>query len=236
VKNLVLLTGAAIAATLLPTQAEAAVFNVTATESYFTFAGNISGTSDIRLLSDKATAIGFDGFDTLSFIEFDLSGLSFDSESISATLQLTYDAVLTQPANLIPATADRPVNVSVYDLTEPFDNVDGNVDDIDYGVDGANAIATATVGADGLYTWDISSLVAEWLATDTPDTDLAISGVFGNVDIDGRNSYASFYPAGAATSLAPTIVIETVPEPISVAALALTGGRLLLTRRQRRAV
>ncbi|MEL6136013.1 MAG: DNRLRE domain-containing protein [Cyanobacteria bacterium J06626_23] len=234
-KKLALMAGAAITTTLLPTQAQAAVFNITASDSYFTFAGNISGTSDIRLLSDKATAIGFEGLDTLSFIEFDFSGLALDSEFASATLQLTYDSVLTEPANLIPATPDRRVNVSVYDLTAPFDDVNGNVDDIDYGVDGENEIATATVSADGVYTWDISALVAEWLATDTPDTGLALSGVFGNVDIDGRNSYASFYPAGAATDLAPTIVIETVPEPANLAALALAGGGVLLVRRQRQA-
>ncbi|NEP18425.1 MAG: PEP-CTERM sorting domain-containing protein [Leptolyngbya sp. SIO4C1] len=236
-KRFTVLTGLAIAATTItPLAAEAAVFKVTASDSYFTFAGNISGTSDIRLLSDKATAIGFEGLDTISFLQFDLSALQtpeIQDNFLQATLKLEYDSVLTEPANLIPATADRPVNVSVYDLTAPFDDVSGNGDDIDFGPDGENAIATATVGDDGVYTWDITTLVDQWLVTATSDTDIALSGVFGNVDIDGRNSYASFYPAGATAGLPPTLVIETVPEPTSIAALVLLGSGLMFSRKRR---
>ncbi|MEM9164007.1 MAG: DNRLRE domain-containing protein [Cyanobacteria bacterium P01_F01_bin.4] len=236
-KRLTVLTGLAIATTVMtPLAAEAATFKVTASDSYFTFAGNISGTSDIRLLSDKATAIGFEGLDTISFLQFDLSALQtpeVQTDFFKATLKLEYDSVLTEPANLIPATADRPVNVSVYALTAPFDDVNGNGNDIDFGVDGENAIATATVGDDGIYTWDVTTLVEPWLTNAVPDTDIALSGVFGNVDIDGRNSYASFYPAGATGGLAPTLVVETVPEPASLAALVLLGSGLMFTRKQR---
>ena len=138
---------------LLPLTAQAAAFKVVASDSYFTFAGNVSGSSDIRLLSDKATAIGFEGFDTISFVQFDLSDLQIpevQSEFERATLQLTYDPVLTEPANLIPATSDRPVTVSVYDLTAPFDATTGNgTEDIDFGAAGENAIALTSVGDGG---------------------------------------------------------------------------------------
>lgn len=56
--------------------------------------------------------------------------------------------------------------------------------------------------------------------------------MFGNVDIDGRNSYASFYPAGATEGLAPTLVIKTVPEPTSLVALLILGGSLLFTHKR----
>ena len=236
-KYLTILTGLAIATfTTIPSVAKAATFNVPASDSYFTFAGNISDTSDIRLLSDKATAIGFEGLDTISFLQFDLSALQtpeLQAKFQKATLKLEYDSVLTEPANLIPATPDRPVNVSVYGLTAPFDAVNGNVDDIAFGVDGKQAISTATVGADGIYTWDITTLVRQWLTDSEPNTDLALSGVFGNVDIDGRNSYASFYPAGTTEGLAPTLVVKTVPEPASLAALVLVGSSLLIAQKRR---
>lgn len=221
---------------LLPSTAQAAAFNVTASDSYFTFAGNVSGSSDIRLLSDKATAIGFEGLDTISFLQFDLGELQtpeVQSKFEQATLQLTYDPVLTEPANLIPATGNRPVTVSVYDLTAPFDSADGNTTaDIDFGAAGENAIASTSVGDGGTYTWDITSLVSQWLTGAELNTDLALSGVFGNVDIDGRNSYASFFPAGATAGLAPTITVKTVPEPNSLAALLLLGGGLAIAKKR----
>lgn len=228
--------GCAIASTtLLPESAQAARFSTAATDSYFTFAGNISGTSDIRLLSDKATVIGFEGFDTISFIDFDLASLqipSIQSNFSQATLQLEYDPVLTEPANLIPATSDRPVNVSVYSLTAPFDDVNGNGEDINYGENGENAIASVSVGDGGIYSWDVTSLVQQWLTSETPDTGIALSGVFDNVNIDDRNSYASFYPAGATAGLAPTLVVQTVPEPASIGALLLLGGGLAIARKR----
>ena len=237
-KCLTVLSGLSLAIatiTAMPLIARAATFNAPARDSYFTFAGNISSTSDIRLLSDKATAIGFDGLDTISFLQFDLSELlipEMQENFLQATLKLEYDSVLTEPANLIPATADRPVNVSVYGLTAPFDDVNGNVDDIDYGSNGDLAIATAAIGADGVYTWDVTDLVNQWLIASAPNTDIALSGVFGNVDIDGRNSYASFYPAGATEGLAPTLVIKTVPEPTGLVALLILGGGLLFTQKR----
>lgn len=234
-KNLTVLGLAIAASAALPSMARAAVFTVPANDSYFTFAGNISGTSDIRLLSDKATAIGFEGLDTISFLQFDLSSLQIPKVQANfsqATLKLEYDSALTEPANLIPATAARPVNVSVYDLTAPFDDVKGNDNDIDYGPNGENAIATTTVGAEGIYTWDLTALVSQWLADAVPNTDIALSGVFGNVDTDGRNSYASFYPAGATEGLAPQLMVETVPEPASLAALAVLSSGLVFIRKR----
>ncbi|MEM6403640.1 MAG: DNRLRE domain-containing protein, partial [Cyanobacteria bacterium P01_D01_bin.116] len=185
-------------------------FEITANDAYFTFGGDVSESSDRRLLSDKATVIGFEGLDTISFLQFDLSDLPVDeiqSNLIEANLTLEYDSDLA--GTLIPATAERPVSVSAYEITAPFDNVNGNVDDINYGVDGNNAVATTIVGDDGIYNWDVTELVNDELLGSNTGVNVALSGVFGNENIDDRNSYASFYPAGATDGLAPTLVIET---------------------------
>ncbi|MEM9002168.1 MAG: DNRLRE domain-containing protein [Cyanobacteria bacterium P01_F01_bin.86] len=235
-KSLTVLTGLGVAiatTTTFPLAAQAAVFNIPATTDYYTFAGSVSANSGTRLLSDKATAIGFEGLDTISFLQFDLTSLplaDIQTDLLQAELVLEHDSDLA--GTLIPATGDRPVSVSVYGITATFDNVDGNVDDIDYGVDGANAFATTSVGDDGIYTWDLTALVSDLADASAMGIDLALSGVFGNVNIDDRNSYASFYAAGTTEGLAPTLKIQTVPEPASVAALMLLGSGLLWTRKQ----
>ncbi|MEL7313414.1 MAG: PEP-CTERM sorting domain-containing protein [Cyanobacteria bacterium J06559_3] len=214
--------------------ATAAVFQVPASDGYFTFAGNISENSDVRLLSDKATVIGFEGFETLSFLQFDLTGLPLDTietDLVKASLLLEHDSDLA--GTLIPATADRPVSVSAYGLTAPFDDVNGNVDDIDFGVDGANAIATTSVGADGVYSWDLTDLISYLASSDSEGFDVSLNGVFGNVNTDDRNTYASFYPVGATAGLSPQLKIQTVPEPASVAALMLLGSGLFFCKKRR---
>lgn len=214
--------------------ATAAVFQVPASDAYFTFAGSVSGTSGNRLLSDKANVIGFEGFETISFLQFDFTGLPLEkiqSDLIEAKLVLEHDSELA--GTLIPATAERLVSVSVYGLTAPFDDVNGNVGDIDFGVDGANAFATTSVGADGIYSWDLTDLLRDLASTSAAGIDLSLNGIFGNVNTDDRNTYASFYPVGATEGLAPKLVIQTVPEPASVAALVLLGSSLLVLKKQR---
>jgi len=189
------------------------VLQVEAGEGYYTFAGDVSSNSDVRLLSDKATAIGFEGLDTISFLHFDQIPVEeIESALISAELQLEHDAALTELNNLIPATEDRPVNVSTYTLEEGtgFDPINGNVDDIDYGVNGTNAFSSTSVGADGVYGWDITALLQDELTHSSDgEVNVVLSGVFGNTDTDGRNSYAAFYPVGETDSLPPTLVITT---------------------------
>lgn len=187
------------------------IFEVEASESYYTFAGNVSGNSDVRMLTDKASAIGFPGFDTNSFLHFDdIPSEKLQYGLISADLKLEHDIALTELSNLIPATEDRPVNVSAYGLNDgaEFDPDEGNDDDIDFGDDGANALSTTSVGASGVYNWDVAALVQDGLGSG--EVDVALSGVFGNTDTDGRNGYAAFHPAGATDGLEPTLVIEAL--------------------------
>ena len=189
-----------------------AVFEIPASDSYYTYAGNVSRNSDRRLLADKANVIGFPDRQTISFLQFDLTdadGISSDAigDVIGAEVKLEHDSDLAP--TLISATDERPLSLSTYRLTAPYDPVNGNVDDIDYGVNGANAISTTVVGDDGIYNWDLTELVDELTNSSASKVELALSGVFGNVNTDGRNSYASFYPANATDGLEPTLVIET---------------------------
>ncbi|MEM9223610.1 MAG: hypothetical protein AAGB11_14600 [Pseudomonadota bacterium] len=185
------------------------VFELTANDAYYTFFGNVSSNSDLRLLADKATAIGFPGFDTNSFLHFDdIPTDLVRSGLISAKIRLEYDDELTELANLIPASADRPVNVSAYRLRagEEFDPVNGNDEDIRFLKDGAGALSTVSVGEDGIYEWDITGLFKNTFRTG--ELSVALSGVFGNEDTDGRNSYAAFFPVDARDGLEPTLVFE----------------------------
>jgi phosphohistidine phosphatase SixA len=187
------------------------VYEVEASNAYYTFRDVVSGNSDTRLLSDKATAIGFpESFQSVSFLNFeDIPVEKLQSGLISAELKLENNSDLAD--TLISSTEERPVSVSTYGLIEgaQFDPVNGNFGDIDYGVEGANAISSTSVGGDGVYSWDVKALVADELTNPSGDElSVVLSGVFGNVNTDDRNSYASFYPAGATNGLAPTLVLE----------------------------
>ena len=196
------------------TNAQTGPTTLIATDTYYTFAGNVSSNSGTRLLGDKATVIGFEGFETISFLQFDPSAIAdaLPDQSFRATLTLQHDPSLA--STLIPATDDRPVNLSIYDLDAPFDPTKdgGNLEDIDYGANGGNAIATTSIGDAGLYRWNITELVAEWAIEPTNNDGLAISGVFGNVNIDDRNSYGIFYAEGTTEGLEPVLTITPILE------------------------
>ncbi|MEM9212789.1 MAG: SGNH/GDSL hydrolase family protein [Cyanobacteria bacterium P01_F01_bin.150] len=190
---------------------------LTATDAYYTFSGSISSNST-RLLGDKATAIGLEGLDTISFLQFDPMALpeTLLDQAFSATLTLEHDASLAD--SLIPATDDRPVILSIYDLDAPFDDTKpgGNLADIDYGENGANAIAVTSVGDDGLYSWDVTELIAEWAVDTTQNDGLAISGIFGNENLDDRNSYGIFHTVGSTDGLVPTLTITPKEDDLQV--------------------
>ena len=186
---------------------------ILASDAYYTFGPNVSANSGSRLLADKAADIGFPSLQSISFLKFDqasLPGSTLKSRNRRALLTLQQDSGLAP--TLIPASDGRPVSLSIYGLTAAFDSINGNLGDIDYGIDGASAIATELVGDNGLYRWDITDLVDQWISTPSSNNGFAVSGLFGNTDIDGRNSYGIFHTVGSATGLAPSVIVA-VPEP-----------------------
>ncbi|MEM6577534.1 MAG: DNRLRE domain-containing protein [Pseudomonadota bacterium] len=208
---------------------------ILATDTYYTFGSNVSANSGTRLLGDKATTIGFPGLDTISFIQFDASDLPAAPlpSNQSWRLLLEHDPALA--GTLIEATEDRPVSLSIYAVSGPWDPVSGNLAGIQYGTDGAAAIATTLVGAPGVYEWDVTSLINGFISNGLPtdETFFALSGLFGNTDTDGFNSYGTFYAEGATDGLAPQLRITLVPLPMP--ALLLLTGVLGLAAVKRRA-
>lgn len=197
---------------------------IEADEAYYTFGANVSANSGIRLLGDKAADIGFPDFQSISFLKFDQSDLPttpFGPGGASAFLVLQQDNSLAP--TLIPSSTRRPVVLSVYDVNAIFDPVDGNVDDIDYGLDGANSIATKSVGNNGFYRWDITDLVNQWILDPSSNNGLALSGLFGNTDIDGRNSYGIFHTVGSIAGLAPSIFVISEPPIVALLAFGLVA-------------
>lgn len=202
--------------------ARAATISILADDAYYTFREAVSLNSGIRLLVDKATTIGLSPQDTFSFLTFDSNDFSsLAGKNYRAILTLQQDTALA--SNLIPATDANPLIVSVYNLNSPFDDVNGNIADIDYGVNGANAIATTAVGNNRIYSWDISTLVQSWIHSPATNNGLALSGLFGNVNTNDRNSYGIFYTVGATNGLAPTVTLTPVPEPSSIFGLLAWG-------------
>jgi len=63
-------------------------------------------------------------------------------------------------------------------------------------------------------------------------TALALSGVFGNVDIDGRNSYAAMHAVGSESGLSPRLKIAPIPVPAPLAMLAVAIGVIILAGRR----
>ena len=206
--------------TVLTVQSEAqASLKALASDAYYTFGPNVSANSDLRLLVDKAADIGFPDLQSISFLKFDSFPTLPEGENFRAILKLQQETDLLEIGEpLIPATDDRPLSVSVYNLLAPFDDVNGNIADIDYGVDGANAIATTLVGDNGVYNWDITSLVNQWIEDPSSNNGLALSGLFGNVN-DGRNAYAGLITVGTQEGRAPTIRFAPIPEPTSAIGL-----------------
>ncbi|MEM6745763.1 MAG: hypothetical protein AAF676_18810, partial [Pseudomonadota bacterium] len=190
--------GQAFALAVLPAQ-----------EAYYTFGAGVSANTE-RLLSDKATVIGFPGLDTVSFMLFDPAQIAADvpeSGGFQAFLVLEHDPD-ELAGTLIPATAARPVSVSAYAVDGVWDPAGGNLADIDYGAGGASVVATTMVGDPGLYSWDVTDLVSDWRSGVRGLTALALSGVFGNVNQDDFNSYAAMHTVGSQTGVAPFISVQ----------------------------
>ncbi|MEO1091825.1 MAG: hypothetical protein AAFX81_14430 [Pseudomonadota bacterium] len=216
----------------------AAVLSVPATDAYYEFRGNVSSNSDTRLLAGKATAIGFPGQDAISFIGFDRADLpSAVPSGGRALLKLQQDASLAP--TLIRATNASPVSLGAYGFDNPpgttfdpsFDRVGGNGFDVNYGPEGSNVVSTVLVGDDGVYTWDVTSLVNAWLGDPTAATALAISGIYGNVGGDGRNAYGIFHTVGSTAGVGPELHVTPIPGALP---LLLTGTIGLAWLRQRR--
>ena len=198
---------------------------IAADDAYYTFGANVSANSGIRLLGDKAADIGFPDFQSISFLRFNQSDLPttpFGPGGPIVELVLQQDRSLAP--TLIPASNNRPVVLSVYDLNGIFDPINGNLADIDYGLDGANSIATTAVGNDGFYRWNITELVNQWILDPLSNNGLALSGLFGNTNIDDRNSYGIFHTVGSATGAAPTLFVVSEPPVV----MLLTIGLLIV--------
>lgn len=203
------------------TAASAAVLD--ATESYYTFGANVSSNQE-RLLADKAQEIGFAGLETISFILFDIASFTPPPEPYEVTLELEQDSGLA--GTLIPAAGDRQLTVGAYALDGTWDPVNGNLADARYGTDGDAAFDLVSVGANGVYSWDVTDLFNEWLTTPATETAIVLNGLFGNTNDDDRNTYASFYAANSLTGMSPRLVVAQVPLPAGLPLLL--GGMMAL--------
>ncbi|MEM8822943.1 MAG: DNRLRE domain-containing protein [Pseudomonadota bacterium] len=221
------LLAAAIAVT--STASHAATFD--AVESYYTFGSGVSSNQE-RLLADKAQEIGFPGLETISFILFDISTFSAPATPYRVSLQLEQDSGLA--GTLIPAAADRELTVGAYALDGIWDPVNGNLADARYGTNGSAAFDLVNVGANGIYSWDVTRLFRQWVNTPTAETAIVITGLFGNTNTDNRNTYASFYAANSIAGTGPQLLVAQVPLPAGLPLILAALGILGFLRTRRR--
>lgn len=209
---------------------------IAAVEGYYVFRGVSPNTT--RLLADKAPAIGFPDIPSISFLRFDagdLPGAPLGPRGLRATLILDHDPDALR-GTLIPASDLRPVSLGIFAVDGAWSReagTDGNKADILYGPNGSGAFDTRLVGDPGLYRWNITALVDRWILRELNPI-LAISGVFGNVDLDGRNSYATFHTVGTTSGFAPTLDVAPIPLPLPIALLSSALALMMALKRRKR--
>jgi hypothetical protein len=227
------LRAAALAAAVLLVGVGTATAAVTvpAIDAYYAFR-TVPSANTTRLLADKATAIGLPGQDAISFVAFDRASLpAAIPDGEKALLRLQHDTSLA--GNLRLPSAERPLNLGAYGLFAPF-NSDrdgrGNAFTVAFGPQGSSVIDVATITENGIYSWDVTETVKGWLADPDAITALAISGIYGNRDLDPFNAYGAFHTVGSSLGMAPNLHVTPLPAAAWML-LAALGGLYGLRRR-----
>jgi hypothetical protein len=156
--------------------------------------------------------------------KFDIAGLTEPVASAS----LVVDRVV---GNMAPATDSNPLTVYVAGLGSDVETWT-EMDTSQFGP----ALDSVTIGSTyGLYSWDITSLVNDWVSGATANNGVALFVTEQSFTDPSAAAYVRFagVPGGGypeTLGAAPVIVATPVPEPATLGLLAL-GGVFALRRR-----
>lgn len=218
----------------IPTLALAAIatpaiasFSITPSYEAYFYAGSGPRVNDRLIVNDG----GGTPFEANGLIQFDISSLAGPLPAAILTFEKYNNPFLNGSTDESPVQID--LFVSSRDVSGVISDDDGITDPNEYSSWLANdvsadSVATAIIGDDGFYSFDLTAAVNAALTGGASSIDFAIRGTQINFD-DFHNPY--FATSLDTGRLAPTLAATAVPAP-GVATIALVGG-LAATRRRR---
>ena len=199
------------------------------TTDYYHFSPDFSGIPPTRVegesllvanygMVDMGPPHGIQDFTGMSFLKFDLSGISGTAVS-SAVLMLER----LDEGNHVQPSNGNPMDVHIHDMSVDVENTMYSKADLFAGV--TSHQSTTTIGDAGVYSWDITALVNGWLSGSIANNGIALVATPVN-SADG--GLVTYFASGTNNSaVMPNIQITAVPEPstwlLMIGGLGLVG-------------
>lgn len=238
-------TSAITAGLVLATLGGSAMANVTVmtdrdymTSGFFSFDPLVRGDNDGRGVNRVSSQSPFGTFNENTYMEFnDTDWSAFDGPVDSAVFRVQ----LTSGGFGADSSESNPFDISVHSLgSDPWTTIDHHATGgagfyqnfVNSEITASSVVATTTVAGTGVYEWDITSLVNEWIANGDANFayTIALSGI---LDTSGGT-----FLQGVVNSTDPNLTgeevlgqIAIVPAP-GVLGLLACGG-LVASRRRR---
>ena len=204
-------------------------------DGYAAMGGMVLNTSNNYLLGGDPNSEPTGGMETWGYgwLKFDGSQLPDEAVS-SAVLQL--QSITQESGGMFtpPEAVSGGISVNIYSVTDDVATITNAATAGSFRSSFSTLIDTATVtGGDGVYEWDVTDLVNQWIAGPSGD------GSFGLV-FTATDAIPKFHASETTTGAAPVIqfTAANVPEPstlvLALTACGLFGAGSLLRRSRRR--
>lgn len=199
---------------LVSVQASAALLTDTVIHDFYSYGGGYSD-NDRMIVNNPGSG---DPFESIAFMKFDASGLASPVASAYLNLDMYCNAFLTCTGTS-GDTTEFSVNLVGVDVASVTDSssVAGLAATI------GSAVDTIVIGAEDLYSWDITSLVNSWITDPSSNFGFAITA---RTDTDTDSVYNNYFTSSAADGNGALPSITTSPVPVPAAAWLFGSGLL----------